>query len=398
MAGPEPRIGEVTPPADVLDYFRAKQLAPRFSWLDVFGQEHAHAFTVAKAVEADVLVAFRATIDDAIARGLTYEDWVNALEPKLRTLGWWGPRKVADPETGELKRVDFSSPRRLQNIFSSNMRAARAAGQWDRAQATKDVLPYLFYVRTTANEPREEHLAWAGIVLPVDHAFWDTHFPPNGWGCKCSVRQIGRAEARRRGGVSRDPQVETFAFRNRRTGETIAVPAGIDPGWHTNPGKSRAAGLGRVLADKIARIEGAELRRAAIAAIVASEQFARMLAGRAPRQAALPVAELPAAARLPDTHSAIVLMSHESAAKQLRRHPEATARTYAQLQDFARRAAPIFDRDVVHLVGEIDGELWHAVVKRTRSGRAVYLTSLHRIRPDDVERVRRRAARQLLGE
>ncbi|MCZ7641488.1 MAG: hypothetical protein M5U33_00400 [Pseudorhodoplanes sp.] len=34
----------------------------------------------------------------------------------------------------------------------------------------------------------------------------------------------------------------------------------------------------------------------------------------------------------------------------------------------------------------------------TRSGRALYLTSLHRIRPDDVERVRRRAARQLLGE
>lgn len=394
----EPRIGEVTPPADVLDYFRSKQLAPRFSWLDVFGQEHAHAFTVAKAVEADVLAAFRATIDSAITRGLGYEDWVNELEPKLRSAGWWGPRTVTDPVTGETKRVDFSSPRRLQNIFWSNMRAARAAAQWDRAQQTKDVLPFFLYVRTTANEPREEHLQWAGIILPIDHPFWRTHFPPNGWGCKCAVRQIGRSEARRLGGVSPDPVVETFSFRNRRTGEVIRVPEGIDPGWHTNPGQSRAAGLGRVLADKLGRIDNAPVRRAAIETIIESEQFNRMLAGRAPRKAALPVAELPATARPPEAQTPIVLMSIETAQKQTVRHPEATARTYAQLPDFAARATPIFDREVVHLVGEIDGQLWHAVIKRTGTGLALYLTSLHRIRPEDVERLRRRAARRMQEE
>ncbi len=390
---PEVRIGEVTPPADVLDYFRAKQLSPRFSWLDVFGQEHAHAFTVAKAVEADVLAAFRATIDQAIAKGLTYEEWRAELEPRLRALGWWGPRTVADPETGETRRVDFSSPRRLENIFWSNVRAARAAGQWERAQETKDVLPYLLYVETTAAEPRAEHLGWVGTILPVGHPWWDTHFPPNGWGCKCSVRQVGRVEAKRLGGVSPDPEVETVAFRNRRTGEVIEVPAGIDPGWHSNPGKSRAAGLSRVLADKIGRIPDDELRRRAIARVMESDDFGRLLAGRGPKKTGLPVGELPPAAVPERAATPVVLLSAETATKQARHHPEITEHVYAQLPAFIARAEPIFEGDnTVHLVGEIDGQPWHAVVKRTQGGDGLYLTSFHRTTARHIARLRRRTS------
>lgn len=381
------------PPEEVLDYFRAKQLAPRFSWLDVFGEEHAHAFTVAKAVDADVLAAFRATIDDAVARGLGYREWRDELEPKLKSLGWWGPRTVADPTTGERKAVDFSSPRRLRNIFWSNIRAARAAGQWERAQASKDVLPYLLYVRTTAAEPRQEHLAWAGTVLPIDDPWWRTHYPPNGWGCKCSVRQIGRVEAEQLGGVTPPPATRTTAFRNRRTGEVIEVPEGIDPGWHTNPGHARGLGLGRVLADKIGRIPDPSLRAEAIDRIVASEEFDRLAAGRAPRQTALPVGELTAGA--PDkATSSVPLLSSETAKKQLSRHPEVTGHHYRSLPRFFARARPIIEGQTVHFVGEIDGQLWRAVVKRTQSGQALYLVTFHRVGPAEASRLRRRIERR----
>lgn len=240
--GPQVTIGAVTPPADVLDYFRAKKLTPRFSWLDVWGKEHAFAFTVAKATETEVIKAFRSTIDDAIAQGMNFREWRAALKPQLAALGWWGRHDVVDPQTGKTASVDFSSPRRLRTTFWSNMRAARAAGQWERAQATKETLPYLLYVHTTSAQPRPRHLAWVGTVLPIDHPFWSTHYPPNAWGCKCAVRQIGRAEAAKRG-VSPDPVVITRPFRNRRTGEVTDIPDGIDPGWHRNPGADRAAGI-----------------------------------------------------------------------------------------------------------------------------------------------------------
>lgn len=458
------RIGHVTPPKDVLDYFRGKSLRPAFSWLDVWGQEHAHAFTVAKATEADVLASFRATIDDAITRGLGFEDWRANLEPRLKSLGWWGPRSVEDPETGKVAKVDFSSPRRLRNIFWSNMRAARAAGQWERAQASKDVLPYLLYNRTTAADPRQEHLDWVGILLPIDHPFWQTHFPPNGWGCKCSVRQVGRAEARRLGGPSADPVVETTPFVNRRTGERVDVPVGIDPGWHTNPGHARGRGLGRVLVDKIDRIPDSGGRQAVIDDITGSDDFDRMInrprrppatpaapsppsappatppppqpatpalpptpnppvpktsplrpapAARpevspaTPAPGPLPAPPLPAAApkpprlelpvvELPERPAgaltSIVLLSSDTADKQARRHPEVTAETYRrELKEIVSRGERIEAGRTTHIMAELaDASWWHAVLKVTAAGEAIYLTSLYRVGRKKLRAVWRR--------
>ena len=233
-------------PAEITNYFDQKKLVPGFSWLDVFGEEHAHAFTVAKAVETELLGAFQNTLSGAIKDGLTFEEWKKQLEPELKRLGWWGPRLVSDPSgIDPAKEVNFSSPRRLRTIFQSSMRSARAAGQWQRIQRTKRALPYILYVRTSAAEPRQEHLAFEGIILPADDPFWATHFPPNGWGCKCSVRQITAREAKSLGydpGES-GPQIVWREFRNRRTGIVTRVPEGIDPGWHTNPGLARAKGL-----------------------------------------------------------------------------------------------------------------------------------------------------------
>jgi hypothetical protein len=390
------RTHEVTPPADVLDYFRAKKLSPAFSWLDVWGQEHAHAFTVAKAVDVDVLAAFRGTIDDAITRGLGYDEWVRELEPKLSSLGWWGRRTVEDERTGARKLVDFSSPRRLQNIFWSNMRAARAAGQWERAQASKDVLPYFLYVETTAADPRQEHLQWVGTILPIDHPWWDTHMPPNGWGCQCAVRQIGRAEAKRLGGVSADPIVDTTTFENRRTGERVEVPIGIDPGWHTNPGKSRSVGLARVLADKIGRIPEPAQRRAANGTNNRSERFEKLLDTKKPSGLALPVLDLPE--RPKGASTSVVLLSDATALKQ-QKHPEVTPEAYQFiLPRLVESGEPTATGRWLHFIAMLGERLWHAVVKTTGDGSANYLTTFHRIRQGDVARLQRQIERKRTGE
>lgn len=257
-------------PPEVLSYFREKQLRPGFSWQDVWGEEHALAFTVAGVTEAKVLAEFRAGIDQALAEGQGFEAFREEMRKRLTPRGWWGPRDVADEEGGaggrqRPKRVDFSKARRLETTFWSNMRAARAAGQWDRAQRTKSALPFILYVRTSASDPRPEHLRWAGIILPVDDPFWITHWPPNGWGCKCAVRQISAGQRQRyldaqKGAdgiwyTDRAPPLKLRPYRNRRTGEVTMVPAGIDPGWHTNPGIGRAKTLGQQLVDRLVEQE-----------------------------------------------------------------------------------------------------------------------------------------------
>ncbi|MCC5807231.1 MAG: hypothetical protein JJU00_12985 [Opitutales bacterium] len=236
-----PQPGPV--PREALAYFRAKGYRPAFDYRDVWRQEHAAAFTVAKAMEMDVLTSIRGELDRALADGRTFRDFKRDLTPTLQKLGWWGRAPVTDPQTAGTAEAQLGSPRRLKTIYDANLRTARAAGQWERAQRTKRALPYLLYLQSTAEERRPEHEAKVGTILPIDDPFWDEWMPPNGWGCKCAVRQLTESEARRRGGVSPTPRIPRDTYTNTRTGRTERVPRGIDPGWNTNPGKDRLGHL-----------------------------------------------------------------------------------------------------------------------------------------------------------
>jgi len=244
MAGPGPV------PEEAQAYFRQKGWKVSFDWRDTWRQEHAAAFTVAKAMRFDVLSTIRFEVDRAIRDGLTLDQFKKELTPRLQRLGWWGRKDMVDPATGAKVDAQLGSPRRLKTIYRANLRTARAAGQWDRAQRTKRALPYFKYLLGPSEEHREEHVALAGTILPVDAPFWDTHFPPNGWGCKCHVRQITQREADRSGGVSQTPQIPTTTWRNKRTGKVERLPQGIDPGWDTNAGKARFQAVDKSLAEK----------------------------------------------------------------------------------------------------------------------------------------------------
>jgi SPP1 gp7 family putative phage head morphogenesis protein len=209
-------------PAAVRRYLREKGLTPSWDWDDVWQQEHAEAFTVAKAMGQDVLAALRDAVDAAIEGGLPFAEFKKRLRDTLAALGWWGMQNRENPKTGEVERVELGTPRRLKTIYVTNARVARAVGQWQRIQRTKDLRPYLIYELGPSRVHRAEHEAWAGTILKVDDAAWGKMFPPNGWGCKCRVRQISEAEADRKGGETDAPDV-----------------SGIDPEWAYHPGETR---------------------------------------------------------------------------------------------------------------------------------------------------------------
>lgn len=247
------------PPPEVTRYFDDKGLKPSFSWLDVFGAEHANAFTVAKATELELLGLFKSSISRAIAEGQGFETWRKGIVEELHAAGWGKPRLVTDPMGAQPPRlVDFTARPRLETIFWGNMASARAAGQWERAQRTKRALPFFLYLHTTSANPRKDHLQWVGLVLPVDDPVWAKIFPPNGWRCKCGVRQISAREAgdllarpRKDDDVVRytdvAPEIPMRAMLNKRTGELLEVPVGCDPGWGGNPGLARVKGVMRAL-------------------------------------------------------------------------------------------------------------------------------------------------------
>lgn len=292
-------------PKEAITYFNNKVSVPGFDYRDIWKDEHAHSFTVAKAMQVDVLDSIRGALSKALAEGQTMRDFSKNLTPELQRLGWWGKSQMVDPLTGDVVPVQLGSPRRLKTIFNANMRTARAAGQWERAERTKKALPYMLYELGPSKEHRVDHAAWHGTLLPIDDPWWDTHMTPNGWGCKCRVRQVsrveyerltktgvpapdrkqeinpktglptGRMEKRRVPVQTTAPKTEYVEWKNKRTGKTELVPEGIDPGWDTNPGKVRQQNLENLLAGKIDGLKTDVERKVVMRDLASSGRFER---------------------------------------------------------------------------------------------------------------------------
>ena len=237
-------------PEEAIDFFRQKGFRIGFDYRDVWQQEHQAAFTVAKAMQIDLLADIREFVDEAIATGSTLADFQKALIPKLQARGWWGRQEQVDPVDGVVKDVQLGSPKRLETIYDTNLATAYSEGQWERIQRNQALFPFLEYVRSASVHPRHTHLAYAGLVLRADDAFWQSHLPIKEWGCKCSVIQHTQRMLEAEGlQVGQAPPEVMRTLVNKRTGESMQVPVGVDPAFHYPPG-GRRAHLEKMLADK----------------------------------------------------------------------------------------------------------------------------------------------------
>ena len=363
------------PPPEASRYLKNKGFRPSFSFEDVEPEEHAVSFAVAKVMELDLLEAMKAEVRKAQDEGLPLAAFQKNWRANPRLAEWWGKREMVDPLTGETKLVQLGSPRRLRTIYMANIRTARAAGQWERIQRVKSAFPYLEYRTGPAEKHRAAHVEKAGLILPVDSPFWDEWFPPNGWGCKCWVRSVTKAEAARRG-VSDEPLVPDRRVENERTGEIRIVPAGIDPGWHRNPGKLRLQHVEAILKGRLEDLPDAA-RIVALRDIATSWRVQRIMDG-AP--GSVPIAALDASlsTRL-GSKTSLVSISDATVEKQQDRHPELKAEDYERLVDLLQAGKVVTQGDT-HLafVEKVVDLPWIAVLKRTRDGREMFLVSMYR--------------------
>jgi SPP1 gp7 family putative phage head morphogenesis protein len=245
------------PPEEAMRFFRRKGLRTSFSWKDVWTVEHEAAFTVAKMADVDLLADVRDAVDQAIAEGQTLAQFKEAIIPRLVKAGWWGVREQVDPVTQRRELVQLGSPRRLQTIFRTNLMTAYSAGEWAQIAETAEDAPFLMYDAVDDNRTREQHRAWNGVALRWDDPWWRTHRPPNGWNCRCSVIQLSGDDLQAMGKTpDKAPPVKRREWVNKRTGEVMQVPLGIDPGWDYNPGAERQSHLDKALADKQAALRG----------------------------------------------------------------------------------------------------------------------------------------------
>ena len=392
-------------PSDTLAAFdRRTELVQSVRWSELMYADHAFGFTMAKLHRLELLAKVRAAVRTMIAEGGTPKQIMAGLIPELQKAGWWGVVTNAEL-TGTAEPV-LVNERRIRNMLATNLRISRAAGKWSTIQALKRVAPYLAYYAIDDDVTRPDHRVWGGldngrpIVLPVDHPLWLTHYPPNGWGCRCLVQQLSADDIQTRGlKITTDDELKAMGLMSAdgtiapanfifdaANGEDYPTPTGIDAGFAYNPGIAtlRAAAFRTTeLLEEVAKtdFDAAQLTLREIVESPAFDLFLNDPEGRFP--VALLTDEwkdrLGSPARVVSLPSGVF-------GNQLVSHPELTIADYHLLPtliDSAIRVVQIGEERLI-FYRRADGSLMRVVVRYDGRESGPYVVSFHKVQPRDM--------------
>jgi len=195
-----------------VDYITAKNVVlPDVYYGELANEARNRAFSIAGIASRTQLQGVLTSLNDSLAKGVTFADW----------------KKLAVVQ-------DLGLPGyRLNNIYRTNIQCAYNQGHWTQQQRNKATRPFLMYDAVNDSRTRPAHTALDNVIRPIDDPFWATHYPPNGYQCRCAVISLTEAQARARGGVTPTPP------------DGWLEP---DKGWDYNPGAAPDTGVDQAMA------------------------------------------------------------------------------------------------------------------------------------------------------
>lgn len=225
-------------PAKAIEWLQAKGVTAE-SYRNLTASEIAKVYTIARITDLDMLNDIKQSMIKAADNGQAFADWRKDILQHLQNKGWLHPnghdgKVIIDPTSGEV----FGAPRRLENIYHTNMQTAYSAGQYQGYMANIDSRPYWMYDAVGDHRTRPAHAAMDGLVYRYDDPFWATFYPPNGYRCRCSVIALSERDMQRDGKVlsqsGEHNLVETHKVYNKKGDSypTIAYKA-PDGSLHT---------------------------------------------------------------------------------------------------------------------------------------------------------------------
>lgn len=214
---------------DAVDFWQDKVELSTSEYYKLSDEAKMKAFAVSGIAKGDELSMVYDALTRAIEGKIGFADFKRGLSDVWEKRGWIGVGAW-----------------RVDNIFRTNVQAAYMAGRWKQAGRAAGTRPYGQYSAVRDTRTRLTHVAAHGMVYPLDHAFWDTWWPLNGFRCRCTVKTLSERQVKARG-----LKVETEDMTGKlvepvdpKTGNKM--PARLmmpDPGFMYHPGKSAFGGI-----------------------------------------------------------------------------------------------------------------------------------------------------------
>lgn len=200
--------------------FERRQVLPKAAFDALEQGARRQAFTVARMASAEMLNVTKAELarqlsqarerpivdQDDVARrgGFNLRDFRRFAKDRLESAGWTPANKS-----------------HVETVFRTNAVGALASGRFVemRKPDVLAALPYWQIRGVNDSRARPTHKAAFGIILPANHPFWLTAYPPWGFNCRCAC--IARSKR-----------------WLERSGKPLGpVPKNLpDPGWESKPG------------------------------------------------------------------------------------------------------------------------------------------------------------------
>ncbi len=219
---------------DAIAFLKTKLALPTGTFTDIWQEQHAKAFVVAGANTDALVTDFHVAVTKAISEGQSIGEFRKSFDDIVARHGW-----SYKGNRGWRSRV----------IYETNLRQAFMNAKWQRFWANRIMRPFLRYVGILDGRIRPMHRSWHNLVLPITDPWWDTHYPMNGWGCRCDVQSLNEAAVKRLGlTVQKEAPYAPTVRREVRSAAGryfVDTPKGIDPGFGYNVGRASQGGPAR---------------------------------------------------------------------------------------------------------------------------------------------------------
>ncbi len=356
-------LAEPVAPDAAIAFWRAKSAMTEKEALALAEGERWRAFWVAGLTRHDQIQCVYDAIGKVLENGETLTDFRQRIAGVIQSQGWHGYR--------------------VETIFRTNIQQAYSAGRYARMQGVKSSRPYWQYLAIMDKRVRPSHAILHEKVYPADHEFWASNYPPNGFRCRCTVVTLSERQVKAQGLTVEKAMPQPGVWTDPKTSKKYPVQfPGADRGWRNNPGRDWMASLCQTATDKL---ENAHPR-------VAAATVRALVRGGFDYWSKKPQGNFPLCvlakkdAESIGAKGTVAVLSAETMRKQKSHHPELTAEDYALAQEAVENGEMIRqdERNLAFVLDMGGGVV--VIVKATRDGEELYVTSLRRMSGKDEKR------------
>ena len=193
---------------EAFEYLRARGIEPSADFYDRVEAARKQAWTMSKLSDLEHIGRIKASLEKAIAEGMSFENWRKENLADLQGL----PKSYQE------------------TVFRTTVLSSYNAGRWAHFRDHAERRPILRYTAINDSRTRPANRALHGLMMPVDDPRWQTLAPPGGFNCRCTLMSLSERQAKGMGYTGAPQEIPTWT--DKHGVEHTAAP---DKGWNHSP-------------------------------------------------------------------------------------------------------------------------------------------------------------------